>query len=1189
MSPDTSEFEEGLQEVKEALASLFLTTVDFGKYLLVMRSECDMFIGGEPYMAYMLWLNVETGQIMSRTWNQTVCTGYVKKLYQLIQACQEHFMSGKPCLGLLDCGVKGADQEYIISQSPVPSRFSKFCHKTIAKTSGEDVYSCNECLKLDVDNTKSIVRDKVDATPTRDVASEQDGSIVDRISDDLSNLDNESTCENPIQENTNSDSQTVAELNTNLNPSADDRAEKEPKSDTQPPKAIKCPICPKWPTWNNFSGGEMLEKHLKLKHSWGVFECLQCEYKSYFLEDLIKHIQELGHTDDVKCPQCKNMFPTDMLQSHYKMCLTRNMQPLAFARVMDRCPWCYKNYRIKASLYNHMKLEHSWGIFQCLQCEFSADFIKELSQHMALREHGDDNKIQCPQCKGKFTIVDVENHYLACVSKQIIDCPWCTKVFDKNDKYKFDLHRKREHFLGTFTCPLCSFETNFGNDLIEHIKGKGQKEDVCVACPECKVNFPFLDIQSHYKTCVFKTINCPWCNKQFKGTESGSLQLHKKIMHFWGVFRCIQCKYKANFAKDLIKHMEEEEHMENPYACCPNCRQEFPMLDLGAHYEICVVDKYTKCQWCNEKFSAGGALYKHKKTVHFWGTFKCPQCSGKFNFARDLVDHMQLDPHLNAILKDHKINCPHCANKYLMNDITSHYEECVVGGYKLTKCSKCKKILPKEKLLSHQDVCVALPASSKARKVRPLVRVAKKNVDKRVLPHTTKRKIVVLHLKKVDKLPVVPVLKAIPEDAIKSITKNAQDSTDSILKKADKSVISQKLPVAPVLKAIPEDTVKSIPKNAQDSTDSILKKADKSVIPQKLPVAPVLKAIPKDAVKSIPKNAQDSTDSIKIPSYDEYMEYRRRTVPSASNQCCVCSLTFEDISPKMEHMKKVHCWGFFRCPVCSKKENFAKDLIEHMIEKEHPGDLRCPKCRAKCAMMDFEAHYGECVKPLKERNKEESKICETCGKTVPRVRFRAHVRQYHSDHGKSRNHCCDKCGKRYNTPGHLREHIKSAHDGIKKPRSPATCPICLQTFKSAVAMNCHRNIEHYHKYQCNDCGKYFGNNSRLEIHRNIEHDHKYQCHHCGKNFGAACNLEQHSKWHKEPKFPCKFCDKMFKLEQSLETHERMHTGEKPFPCLLCDSKFASSAGLNQHKRGVHKIAPRGGRTDWYRREKDRNG
>ena len=604
MSPDTFKFEAGLQEVKESLASLFLTTLDFGKYILVMRSEYDLIIRGEPYMAYMLWLNVQTGQIISRTWNQTVSSGYVNKLYQLVHACQEHFMSGKPCLGLTDCGETCTDQEYVISQTPVPRRFSKNCHKTIPEPSGIVAHSCSECLKLDVNNVKSNASDEID----RRISVATDHEIINE-DHGLSDLYNNKNYENHILGNTESYSKTIANLNTNM------------------------------------------------------------------------------------------------------------------------------------------------------------------------------------------------------------------------------------------------------------------------------------------------------------------------------------------------------------------------------------------------------------------------------------------------------------------------------------------------KLSTHED--------------------------KRVLgTHGKKRKIVVL-----------------------------------TLNKAGKSAIRQKLQVVPT--------------------------------GQK-----VLKAKPKGEIEGITVNAQNSSDSINIPTFDEYTEHRRRTVPSASNQCCVCTMTFEDLGPKMDHMRRVHYWGFFRCPVCSKKKNFAKDLIEHMIEEEHACDLKCPKCKANFGMMDYQAHYEECVKPRQEKNKEECKICETCGKAVPWKNFKSHVKKNHTNSGKSYSHCCDRCGKRYNNSSHLTHHIKSAHDGIKVPVICTVCPICHETFKSRTAMNCHRNIEHDKKYGCNECGKYFGNNSRLETHRNIKHDHKYQCNQCGKIFGSFHNLEEHAKWHLEPQFPCTYCDKMFKMDKSLEAHERLHTGGKPYPCLMCEAKFASASGLSQHMRGVHKIAPRGGRTDWYRRERN---
>ena len=77
------------------LASLSLTSVTFGRFLLVMRSECDVIIGGEPYVALMLWLNVDTGKFITRIWNQSVSTGDAPNLNQFMEACQTHFGQGE--------------------------------------------------------------------------------------------------------------------------------------------------------------------------------------------------------------------------------------------------------------------------------------------------------------------------------------------------------------------------------------------------------------------------------------------------------------------------------------------------------------------------------------------------------------------------------------------------------------------------------------------------------------------------------------------------------------------------------------------------------------------------------------------------------------------------------------------------------------------------------------------------------------------------------------------------------------------------------------------------------------------------------------------------------------------------------------------------------------------------------------
>ena len=155
-------------------------------------------------------------------------------------------------------------------------------------------------------------------------------------------------------------------------------------------------------------------------------------------------------------------------------------------------------------------------------------------------------------------------------------------------------------------------------------------------------------------------------------------------------------------------------------------------------------------------------------------------------------------------------------------------------------------------------------------------------------------------------------------------------------------------------------------------------------------------------------------------------------------------------------------------------------------------------------------------------------------------------------------HYCDKCGQRFASKQGLIRHVKIEHEGLKEP--PAKCPICLLSFKSGSTMRRHKVVEHDKKFQCKTCG-----------------------HCCGSNNDLIIHLTKHE----DPKFQCSYCEKKMKTKKKLTEHERLHTGEKPFPCPMCSAAFASTSSLLQHKRGVHKIAPRGGRTDWYRKEKPR--
>ena len=114
-------------------------SVTFRDYLVVMRSDFDVTIEGEPYLALMLLYNTRDGKFMARIWNQTVFTGSAPNLEQFVEACEKHF-SGKPCLGYPQVEEdEHSMQQFIISQTPIPRKISKTCMRVLGKEVGVEV------------------------------------------------------------------------------------------------------------------------------------------------------------------------------------------------------------------------------------------------------------------------------------------------------------------------------------------------------------------------------------------------------------------------------------------------------------------------------------------------------------------------------------------------------------------------------------------------------------------------------------------------------------------------------------------------------------------------------------------------------------------------------------------------------------------------------------------------------------------------------------------------------------------------------------------------------------------------------------------------------------------------------------------------------------------------------------------
>ena len=136
----------GQNEARYVCEKLSLNLMKCGNYLVVMPSEFDTVILGEPYLASMLLIDLDSGLYFGRIWNQTLAKGKALHLRDFIEVCVAFFvLNNKPCIGypIKDEGDLSR-HEFVLSQTPVPRMMSKSCHKVVHKK----VSSCYECLSL---------------------------------------------------------------------------------------------------------------------------------------------------------------------------------------------------------------------------------------------------------------------------------------------------------------------------------------------------------------------------------------------------------------------------------------------------------------------------------------------------------------------------------------------------------------------------------------------------------------------------------------------------------------------------------------------------------------------------------------------------------------------------------------------------------------------------------------------------------------------------------------------------------------------------------------------------------------------------------------------------------------------------------------------------------------------------------
>ncbi|XP_062254813.1 zinc finger protein 1035 [Platichthys flesus] len=350
-------------------------------------------------------------------------------------------------------------------------------------------------------------------------------------------------------------------------------------------------------------------------------------------------------------------------------------------------------------------------------------------------------------------------------------------------------------------------------------------------------------------------------------------------------------------------------------------------------------------------------------------------------------------------------------------------------------------------------------------------------------------------------------------------------------------------------------------------------------------------------------------------------------------RCTKCGCSFTGSSQLAEHMT-THREESFPCDICNRvflsKSSRADHRKSHSKSSNHPppsvsrakqGSSTSPSESSSVFTKERKYRCGVCNECFKDPQQlsehgcmadtERPYACSDCDKYYLHAsHLKKHRKTHHFSSSKS-EYLCNQCNTSLSSPQHFLSHLKTHIDPAAAIKSNAEgndrdtfiCPVCRQSFSSAIELIGHFPIHSESTFKCKICKMKFPSGRKLEEH---EQTHptaatEFECTECGQRFlGSNTFLQHHcvqqlhgmkeSKYSNpsveatlptyqpaaeeeevdvtgEDMFNCPHCSMQFSSKSFLLEHQnKIHLKERPFKCEICGKSFAVQRYLRKHVR-----------------------